>query len=170
VRANAGTNRPLNSGELARLAGVSSDTLRYYERRRLIPPVPRSASGYRLFPPQTLNRVRLIRAALSIGFSVRELREIFRERDRGAAPCRRVRELAAEKLGAVEVRLRELRSCRSELRKTLAQWDRLLAKTPRGEQARLLEAFAATYPQSSPRRSSPLGVLARGRSKKEKQV
>jgi MerR family copper efflux transcriptional regulator len=169
VRANATTNRPLNSGELARLSGVSSDTLRYYERRRLLPSVPRSANGYRLFPPQTLNRVRLIRAALSIGFSVRELCEIFRERDSGAAPCRRVRELAAQKLGDVEVRLRELRSCQRELRKTLAQWDRLLAQTPHGKQARLLEAFAATHPKSSTRRS-PLGVLTPGKPKKEKRV
>jgi MerR family transcriptional regulator, copper efflux regulator len=169
VRANAATNRSLNSGELARLAGVSSDTLRYYERRRLLASVPRSANGYRLFPPQTLHRVQLIRAALSIGFSVSELCEIFRERATGAAPCRRVRKLAAEKLYDVESRLRELQSCRRELRKALAEWDRILAKTPRGKQARLLEAFAATHPKSGTRRS-PFGVLTRGKSKKEKRV
>ena len=169
MRSNAATNRPLNSGELARLAGVSSDTLRYYERRRLLPSVPRSANGYRLFPAETLNRVRLIRAALSIGFSVRELCDILRERDSGAAPCGRVRKLAAEKLGAIEVRIRELQSCRRELHKTLGQWDRLLAKTPHGKQARLLETFAATHPKSGARRS-PLGVLARGKPKKEKRV
>jgi len=77
----------MHSGELARLAGVSSDTLRYYERQRLLPDVPRSASGYRLFPPEALARVRLIRGALSIGFSVRELAAIFGERDRGGVPC-----------------------------------------------------------------------------------
>jgi DNA-binding transcriptional MerR regulator len=165
VRTNAPTNRPLNSGELARLAGVSADTLRYYERRRLLPSVPRSAGGYRMFPPQTLHRVQLIRAALAIGFSVRELCEIFRERDSGAAPCHRVRDLAAEKLRGVESRLRELKSCRSELRKTLAEWDGLLAKTPRGKQARLLEAFAATHLKSVTRKSG-LGVLTRGKKEK----
>jgi DNA-binding transcriptional MerR regulator len=169
VRANASTNRPLNSGELARLSGVSSDTLRYYERRRLIPPAPRSEGGYRSFPPETLRRVQLIRAALSIGFSVRELTEILRERDQGVAPCRRVRKLAAEKLVLLEARLRELQSCRRELRKTLADWDRLLAKTPKGKEARLLEAFAETHPKSHTRRS-PLTVLARGKSKKERRV
>ncbi len=167
MRANAPINRPLNSGELARLAGVSSDTLRYYERRQLLPSVPRSASGYRLFPPETLHRVQLIQAALSIGFSVRELCDIFRERESGAAPCRRVRELAAEKLDAIEARLRELQSCRRELRKALGEWDQLLAKTPRGKQARLLEAFAATHPKSGTR-SPPLGVLARGKQKRER--
>ena len=169
MRANEPTKRPLNSGELARLTGVSPDTLRYYERRRLLPTAPRSAGGYRLYPPETLHRVQLIRAAQSIGFSVRELCEIFRERDSGAAPCRRVRNLAANKLREMESRIRELRSSRRELRKALVEWDRLLAKTPRGKQARLLEAFAATHPKSSTRKY-PRGTLTRAKQKKEKRL
>jgi DNA-binding transcriptional MerR regulator len=168
VRANAPLNPPLNSGELARQAGISTDTLRFYERRGLLPVVPRSASGYRLFPPETLGRVRLIRAALSIGFSVSELCEILRDRNRGAAPCRRVRRLAAEKLVALEERLRELQSCRRELRKALVEWDVMLAKTPHGKQARLLEAFAATHPKSRSR-SSNFRSVARGKRKGEKR-
>ena len=58
------------------MAGVSTDTLRYYERCRLLPAVPRSA-------PQALVRVRLIQGALAIGFSVKELAAIFGERDGG---------------------------------------------------------------------------------------
>lgn len=84
VEPNGSTNRPLRSGELARIAGVSGDTVRYYERLRLLPAAPRSASGYRLFPPESIVRIQLIRSALSIGFSTRELREILGERDRGA--------------------------------------------------------------------------------------
>ena len=95
------------SAELARLAGVSTDTLRYYERRGLLPTAPRSPSGYRLFPPEALARVQLIRSALSIGFSVNDLAGIFRE-------------LAVEKLLALEARLRNLRSWRRTLRDTLA--------------------------------------------------
>jgi DNA-binding transcriptional MerR regulator len=83
VRANASTTRSLHSGQLARLAGISPDTLRFYERRRLLPSAPRTASGYRLFPPEALARVKLIRAALSIGFSVDELAAILGERNRG---------------------------------------------------------------------------------------
>lgn len=89
------------------MAGVSTDTLRYYERCHLLAAVPRSASGYRLFPPQALVRVQLIQGALAIGFSVKELAAIFGERDRGGAPCHRVRALAAEKLVNLEVRLRD---------------------------------------------------------------
>ncbi len=168
MRPNSSTTRPLYSGELARLAGVSTDTLRYYERSHLLPTAPRSASGYRLFPQEALVRVHLIRSALSIGFSVSDLAGIFCERERGAAPCRRVRELASQKLAALESRLKDLQSWRRELRATLAEWDRLLAKTPRGEEARLLEAFASTHPESHTRRS-PLGSLARGKQGREKQ-
>jgi hypothetical protein len=108
----------------------------------------------------------LIRSALSIGLSVSDLAGIFGERERGGTPCRRVRELAAEKLLALEARLGDLRSWRRALRNTLAEWDSLLAKTPHGKRARLLEAFAATQPKSRTR-SFPLRVLARGNRKRE---
>jgi DNA-binding transcriptional MerR regulator len=155
------------SGELGRLAGVSGDTIRFYERNGLLPSAPRSASGYRIFPRDTLRRVQLIRSALGIGFSVRELADIFRERDRGGAPCRHVRKLVAGKLAALETQLRKLHLWRGELRRTLAQWDLRLSHTPRGKQARLLEAFAAVQP-NSPARSSNLRA-ARGDRKREKQ-
>ncbi len=103
-----------------------------------------------------------------MGFSVTELANIFRERNRGGAPCHRVRKLVASKLIALEVQLRELRSWQRELRNTLAQWDRLLAKTPRGNQARLLEAFAATHPKSHVRNPT-FRSLAHGHQKREKQ-
>ena len=148
----------MHSKELARLAGVSADTLRYYERRRLMPTIRRSAAGYRLFSPEALVRVRMIRGALALGFSVNELSDIFHERNR----------LAAEKLVALEARLRELQSCRRDLRETLGEWDRLLARTPHGKPARLLEAFAAAHPKSLARRS-PLGVLTRDKRKQEKR-
>jgi DNA-binding transcriptional MerR regulator len=165
---NASPTRPLYSGELARLAGVSTDTLRYYERRGLLPSAPRSASGYRLFPKEAFLRVRMIRGALSIGFSVKELAAIFGERDHGGAPCHRVRTMAAEKLAGVEARLRELQASRRELLGTLASWDRLLRKTPRGQRAGLLEAFAASHPTCQ-RRNSDVNALARGNHKRERQ-
>ena len=89
MRSKVSTAKPIHSSELARLASVSTGALRYYERLRLLPAAPRSAAGYRLFPAQALDRVRLIRGALAIGFSIRELTAIFAERDRGGAPCRR---------------------------------------------------------------------------------
>jgi DNA-binding transcriptional MerR regulator len=156
------------SGELARLAGVSADTLRFYERRGLVPAAPRTRSGYRLFPPAALARVKLIRGALAIGFSVADLTAILGERDRGGAPCNGVRRLAGEKLIALEAQLREMQSWRRELRKTLAQWDRVLEGTPRGKQARLLEVFVAAHPKRQTRIAC-VDALARGRPRREKQ-
>lgn len=135
--------KPLYPFELARLAGVSTDTLRYYDRLGLLPNVQRSKSGYRLFPLETLNRVRLVRRALSIGFSINELTDILRERDHGGAPCQRVRKLAAEKLVSLEAQLRELQSRCRVLRSTLAGWDRILSRTARGQRAELLEKLAS---------------------------
>jgi DNA-binding transcriptional MerR regulator len=146
VRTKAFANRALYCGELARAASVSADTLRFYERSGLIRAVPRSAAGYRLFPPETLARVRLIQGALAIGFSVKELGAILGERDRGGAPCQRVRKLAGEKLATLEVRLREMQRWRRELRSLLAMWDHRLRKTPKGQRAGLLEAFVTTHP------------------------
>lgn len=147
--------RPLYCGELARLSGVSADTVRFYERRNLLLPAARTSAGYRVFSPDSLARMQMIRAGLSIGFSLAELANIFRERNSGGAPCHLVRKLAAEKLAVLEKRLRELQSWRRELRSMLSAWDRILAKTPRGKQARLLEKLA-THPKTHAR------VLGRG--------
>jgi DNA-binding transcriptional MerR regulator len=151
--------RPLYCGELARLCGVSPDTVRFYERRRLLAPAARTSAGYRVFPPESLTRMRTIRVGLSIGFSVRELADIFRERNAGGAPCHRVRKLAAEKLALLEAKLRDLQNWRRELRLTLREWDRRLSKTPRGKQARLLETLI--HPKSRTQ------FLARGIRKRE---
>jgi MerR family transcriptional regulator, copper efflux regulator len=167
VRSKVSTIQPMHSSELARLAGVSTDTLRYYERLRLLPAAPRSASGYRLFPALALDRVRLIRGALAIGFSVRELTAILAERDRGGAPCQRVLVLAREKLAAVEVSLRDLQTWRRELKTTLAGWERLLRKTPQGKRAGLLETFVASHPTRQTRPSSSV-ALTSGHQKREK--
>ena len=164
VTSTARETRPLYSGELARRAGISPDTLRHYERQGLLPPPQRSAAGYRLYPPEALSRVRLIRGALSIGFTVRELGAILGEHDRGGAPCRRVRQLAAEKLAAVEVQLRDLRHWRRELRAALADWDRRLRRTRHGRRSGLLSALVVLPPKSA-ERSSPLLTANLRRSK-----
>ena len=150
MSSKASTTGPLYCGELARLSGVSADTVRFYERRNLLSPAARTSAGYRVFSRDSLPRMRLIRAGLSMGFSVTELADILRERSSGGAPCRRVRKLAARKLAILEERLRELQSWRRQLRSTLIAWDRILAKTPRGKQARLLET-STTHPKTRTR-------------------
>jgi DNA-binding transcriptional MerR regulator len=131
------------AGELARAAGVSTDTLRHYERKGVLAAPRRSVNGYREYPPEALARVLLVRRALAVGFTLDELARILRARARGGTPCREVRALAAAKLADVEARLREMVAVRGELRATLEEWDARLAKTAGGERAGLLESLAA---------------------------
>jgi DNA-binding transcriptional MerR regulator len=127
----------LRSGELARLAGVSTDLLRHYERIGVLPKAERAANGYRAYPAAALSRVRAARRAVALGFTLPELARIFGVRDRGGAPCRSVRVLAEEKLRKVEKTLVELRALRRQLRKTLGEWDERLRRTA-GKRADLL--------------------------------
>lgn len=132
----------LRSGELARQAGVSADTLRHYERMKLLPAPKRSAGNYRMYPPGALDRVRLIRRALSVGFSLAELVKILKVRDGGGAPCRQVKRLLEEKLIQVNEQIVELIAMREHLRTVLDDWARRLESTPDGKPARLLESLA----------------------------
>jgi len=130
-------------GELASLTGVSADSLRHYEKKGVLPRPLRSTSGYRRYSPDSVERVRLIRRALAVGFTLDELAEIFRVRDKGDVPCHRVRELAATKLSDVETRLQELIEMRNELRSIIKDWDARLSELPAGRQGRLLEVLAS---------------------------
>jgi DNA-binding transcriptional MerR regulator len=105
----------------------------------LLPGIVRTAAGYRRYPPQTLERVRLIQRALAIGFSLKELAGVLRQRDRGEPPCGRVRSLVADRLTALERRLEELTVLRDDMRQLVQDWDERLARTPPGQRARLLD-------------------------------
>lgn len=132
----------LSVGELARLAGVSTDSVRHYERKGVISRPARAANGYRRYPPATLARVQLVRRALGVGFTLDELARVLGIRDRGGIPCAEVRRLAAAKLADVELRLAELVALRNELRATLRAWDARLGSTRAGKRAGLLETLA----------------------------
>ena len=136
-------NEVFSSGELSRLAGVSSDTLRHYERKGVLERPRRSSNGYRRYPSDALQRVQLIRGALSVGFTLDELARILNVRDRGGAPCEEVRNLAAQKLSNIETQLRDLMKLRDQLRSTLCDWDARLARRSRGERVGLLESLGA---------------------------
>jgi MerR family copper efflux transcriptional regulator len=132
----------LSPSELARLTGVSTDTLRHYERKRVLAIPARSQGGYRRYPPEAVAEVRLVRRALAIGFTLSDLAAVLSERNRGGAPCQGVRTLVAERLADLETRLRDLTELRDELRVLLREWDRRLARIPVGAQARLLDVLA----------------------------
>ena len=133
---------PWRIGELAKATSVSTDTLRHYERKGALRSA-RSSNGYREYPENALERVRMIRQALSVGFTLDELSAIFKVFDGGGAPCQQVRSLAAQKLAEVESHLKEVTTLRNDLRATLKDWDARLEKTVLGQPAGLLKALTA---------------------------
>lgn len=139
----------MTSGELAWQAGVSTDTLRHYEKKGLLAPPHRGANGYRVYPEAAVGRVRLIQRALDMGFALDELARVLRQRDAGGVPCREVRTIAAERLDALDARIEGLIELRNELRRLVREWDRRLASMPPGQRAGLLDALAATRATAS---------------------
>jgi DNA-binding transcriptional MerR regulator len=143
VRNRKSQRGSFSSGELAGLVGVSADTLRHYERMGVLARPRRALNGYREYPVEALERVKLVRRALAVGFTLNELSGILSVRDAGGAPCHSVRALAAGKLTDIESRLRDLMAVREELRLTLRHWDARLSEVEPGTRAGLLETLAA---------------------------
>jgi DNA-binding transcriptional MerR regulator len=131
----------LRSGDVARRCGVSADTVRHYERLGLIPAAARTPAGYRHYPDSVCRRVRVVRGALRLGFTLRELAGVMAIRARGAAPCHEVRRLARNRLEEVEAEIRALLRLRRRLRAALKDWDTRLEGIEPGQRAHLLEAL-----------------------------
>ena len=113
----------MRSGQLAHLTGVSTDTLRHYERLGLVPLPQRTAANYREYSPASQQRVELIQRALTIGFSLSELKTILAVRDKRGAPCRRARELLNSKIVDVNRQVENLTLFRVELVRLSKGWE-----------------------------------------------
>ena len=145
----------LRSGALARSAGVSADTLRYYERRGLLPRPPRDANGYRRYPSNAAQRVIVIQRALDAGFTLDELARVLRHRDAGGVPCGEVFAIATVRLGELEERIAGLIDLRDRLAGLVKSWQRTLDRTPAGTRARLLDTLASVPPLGGASRRRP---------------
>ncbi len=111
--------KPLTIGRLAREAGVNLETVRYYERRGLLQKPPRSASGYRLFPSDAARRLRFIRRAQDLGFSLKEIRELLSLRVSRRTTSKDIRTRTESKIADIEARIKSLESMKSALRKLM---------------------------------------------------
>jgi Hg(II)-responsive transcriptional regulator len=105
----------LTIGELAKQARVNRETVRYYERRRLLPHPARSLSGYRVFPDEALRRLRFIRHAKVLGFSLNEIRELLALRVNSIDTCDRVRERTEIKIADIERKIQALQQIKDAL-------------------------------------------------------
>lgn len=110
----------LTIGQLAKRAGVNVGTIRYYERRRLIPEPPRSESGYRQYPQEAVARIQFIKRAKELGFSLKEISELLSLRVEPDTTCSDVRKRAKAKLIDIEGRIETLERMKRALMKLIA--------------------------------------------------
>ncbi|MGC7103050.1 MerR family transcriptional regulator [Amycolatopsis lurida] len=129
----------MRTGELAEQAGVNPQTLRYYERRGLLTPPRRSASGYREYPAETLVRLRFIKRAQALGFSLDEAEALLHLADGGPTACDAARTLATTRPADIEARVADLVRMRDSLAELVAR-----CELPRADRAcTLLDALNA---------------------------
>ena len=112
-------------GDLAERCGVSRDTLRFYERERLLPAPRRSASGYRLYQEGDAMRVRFVKRAQAIGLTLDDIRELVSLRQaRTTSECRRVADRLKARVAVVDGKIAQLRAFRRELVRNLEKCER----------------------------------------------
>ncbi len=111
--------KTLKTGELAKQAGVNVETLRFYEREGLLAEPPRRASGYREYPPDTVQRIRFIQRAKELGFTLREIKGLLELRVDPETTCAEVKQQAAEKIADVKQKISDLRRIERALNKLL---------------------------------------------------
>ena len=112
--------KALTVGRLAREAGINLETVRFYERKGLLPKPPRSASGYRLYSPDTARQLKFIKRAQELGFSLREIRELLALRMSPLRDNAEIRRRTESKISDIESKIKTLESMKETLRK-LAQ-------------------------------------------------
>ena len=105
----------LTTGEVADQAGVNLQTVRYYERRGLIPEPPRSAGGFRQYGPDAVRRIRFVKRSQELGFSLDEVDELLALRADADGQAAEVRELALAKADDIAGKIRDLERMRASL-------------------------------------------------------
>ncbi len=112
-------------GEVADAADVPTQTIRFYERRGLLPQPPRGANGYREYDASVLTRLAFVRSGQAAGLTLVEVASILDLRRDGAVPCAHVHSLLQTKLDGIRTRQRELAILEAELEGLISRSDRL---------------------------------------------
>lgn len=122
-------SRTYRIGEIAQQTGVSVETLRFYEKRRLLNAPPRTRGGFRLYTDDAVQQVKFIKQAQSLGLTLDDVQQLLtgRQRRPHVASCRRVRDLLTRRIEDIDARIKELREFRRTLNEHLVACDRALA-------------------------------------------
>ncbi|MDI4637331.1 MULTISPECIES: MerR family transcriptional regulator [Halomonadaceae] len=130
--------------DLAKAAGVTAETVRHYTREGLLAPTRDPNNGYHCFDAQDLERLAFIQRARTLGFSIKEVRDILAHADHGDSPCPLVRDLLAQRLPEIRERIRELEALAARMEEALDAWADMPDGTPDGHSlCRLIESLPA---------------------------
>ena len=125
-----GSRPTFRIGELARRAALSIDAIRFYERRKLLPPASRTAGRFRLYTAHDIERLRFVQRMQRLGFSLKEIKELMGIRADKAHAFASVRQFLQTKLADVTVKIQELRQLETELKTDLSKCNRVLKQQP----------------------------------------
>jgi len=122
------SSRTYRIGEIAQQAGVSVETLRYYEKRRLLNAPPRTEGGFRLYSDDAVQQVKFIKQAQSLGLTLDDVQQLVTGRQRRTqASCRRVRDLLTRRIDDIDARIKALREFRRTLHDHLVACEQALS-------------------------------------------
>lgn len=120
--------------ECARAAGVSPDTVRHYARLGLIKAERRTDSGYQVFSPQTVARVRFIRSAVGLGFKLSDVAELLNMSEQGELPCPRARAILADRIHQKKRQVEQEMALFRRMKQALKAWELMPDGVPEGHQ------------------------------------
>ncbi|MGH3968097.1 MAG: MerR family transcriptional regulator [Mycobacterium sp.] len=132
--------------QVAKQAGVNAQTLRYYERRGLLPEPPRTVSGYRSYGPEAVRLVRFVKRAQELGFSLAEIDALLDLADGGPASCDAARQLAEHKVAGLDAKIASLQAMRASLGRLIAT----CASPPEERVCPLLDSLEPDPEQNGP--------------------
>ena len=117
-------NVGLKIGELARRAGVTAKAIRFYERKRVLPPAKRAANRYRLYDDDAVGMLYFVKQAIGLGLTLTEIKEIMAIRRGGRPPCAHVHRLLRDKALELDRKLEDLLELRRRIRRSQTAWER----------------------------------------------
>ena len=136
--------------QLARKSDAAAHVVRYYLRIRLIEPTSQQKNGYRLFSPDQVNRLRFIRMAKKLGFTLSEIRQILQHSERHESPCRDVRKIIEQRIEENRVKIDEMQKLQARMESALSLWQSMPDGEPDGNSVcHLIESFE-TIPNDDP--------------------
>lgn len=123
---------PMRVSELAKKGKVTADTVRHYTRLGLIQAQRDPSNGYQIYDNVALQRLNFIRQASDLGFSLKQIEDIFYQSDKGDSPCPLVRDLLEKKVPETKLKIAQLQAHLAKMEDALAAWEKMPNGTPDG--------------------------------------